>query len=226
MNRRQQHGFTITELLVAAAIGLLVIASVTTFYVATTRTGTESLKIAKLNQYLRATMDLMVSDIRRAGYWAAPSSQYRNSSGYIPNPFMQGNNNIATGNVSGESADSCITFTYDANGNGSVQTSGSPLERFGFRLNSKRLEMRQSGTAASFTCDNGTWFNMIEDIEIAELEFVLTPTAIINPYGALSTNDISVREVKITVKGNLKTDATIVRELSETVRIRNDKFGT
>ncbi len=227
MSTFRSRGFTLTELMVSVAIGLIVIAGVTTFYLSTTRTGTESLKIARLNQYLRATMDLMVSDIRRAGYWAAPSSQYRNSSGYVTNPFTLNGNDIAKGNKSGESAQSCITFTYDASKDGAIQTTGSPLERFGFRLNNKRLEMRQSGDENPFTCDNGTWFNMIDDIEISKLEFDLqTPSPISDPYGSLSPKDVYVRTVMITVTGNLKTDPNIVRTLSETVRIRNDKFGT
>ncbi|KAF0190782.1 MAG: hypothetical protein FD165_2451 [Gammaproteobacteria bacterium] len=227
MNRLRSQGFTLTELLVAVAIGLIVFAGVITFYVSTARTGTESLKIAKLNQYLRTTMDLMVSDIRRAGFWAAPSNQYRsNASGFLTNASIQPGNDIATGNRAGEPANSCITYTYDTNKNGTIGTGGSPLERFGFRLNSKKLEMRQSGTNSPFTCNNGTWNSMIDDIEVSSLVFTLNTSAYSNPYGELSTKDVRIRTVTITVTGNLKTDPAIARTLSETVRVRNDKFGT
>lgn len=226
MNQRRLDGFTLTELMVSVAIGLVVLAGIMTFYLSTARTGTEALKIARLNQYLRAAMDLMVSDIRRAGYWAGSGGQYRNSGGYITNPFASGNNDVATGNKSGEAAQSCIRFTYDANKDGAVQTSGSPLERFGFRLNANKLEMRQSGSESEVTCDNGIWFNMIDEVEISALEFKLEPASpISNPYGAVSPNDVFVRTVKITVTGKLKSDANIARTVGQTVRIRNDKFG-
>lgn len=227
MNVRRSRGFTLTELMIAAAIGLIVVAAVTTFYLSTTRTGTESLKVARLNQYLRAAMDLMVSDIRRAGYWAAPGNQYRNSSGYIANPFTQGSNNVASGNRSGEPANSCITFAYDASKDGTVQTGGSPLERFGFRRRDNMIEMRQSG-GDPFNCDNGTWHDMLDDaeIEISDLTFAINVSPNSDPFGELSAADMRIRTVAITISGRLKSDASVSRTLRETVRIRNDKFGT
>jgi len=67
MNRIKQSGITIIELMISITIGLILIASVSTVYVAHAVNSLKTLQMSKLNQELSQLMSLMVKDIRRAG---------------------------------------------------------------------------------------------------------------------------------------------------------------
>ena len=69
----KQKGYTLVELMVAMALGLVVVAGVSAAYLGTLRTNADSLKMMRLNEELRAIMTLMVRDIRRAGQWGVAS---------------------------------------------------------------------------------------------------------------------------------------------------------
>lgn len=67
---RKSAGFSLVELMIAMAVGLLILAGVFSLFGSTVQTQTRTLAMASLNQELRVAMDLMSRDIRRAGYWA------------------------------------------------------------------------------------------------------------------------------------------------------------
>jgi len=209
--------------MVAIAIGLVVLASVTTMFVQNVKAGGDTLKMARLNQELQAVMSMMTRDIRRAGYWGNASSAI-GSSTPNPNPFALD----ATGNYIGEAANSCITFSYDMDGDGNLDVgSGAsptddPDERLGFRLNSGALEARQSG----FDCTAGGWQDITDSVttEITGLTFALdTKSVDIDGLGA-GTSLIIVREVTITLSGRLRKDTGVSRTLQDKVRVHNDLY--
>ena len=63
--------------MIGSAVGLVVIAATVATYIAIARSGSEILASAKLNAELRAAMDMMIRDIRRAGSWTATLSVAR-----------------------------------------------------------------------------------------------------------------------------------------------------
>jgi len=64
--QRTMRGFTLVELMVALALGLLVVSAVVAFVVALVRANGEIVSSARLDQELRATMALIAADLRRA----------------------------------------------------------------------------------------------------------------------------------------------------------------
>lgn len=60
------RGFTLVELLVALALGLLVIAAALGFFLQLLRAGSETVLATRLQQELRTTMALVVAEVRRA----------------------------------------------------------------------------------------------------------------------------------------------------------------
>jgi prepilin-type N-terminal cleavage/methylation domain-containing protein len=60
------RGFTLVELLVALALGLVVIAAALGFFLQLVRAGSETVLSMRLQQELRTTMALVVSEVRRA----------------------------------------------------------------------------------------------------------------------------------------------------------------
>ncbi|HET6602740.1 MAG TPA: prepilin-type N-terminal cleavage/methylation domain-containing protein, partial [Xanthomonadaceae bacterium] len=67
-SRQRQGGFSIVEAMVALVAGLIVIGAVLAFTVATVQSNTENVQATRLAQELRALMNLVARDVRRAGY--------------------------------------------------------------------------------------------------------------------------------------------------------------
>ncbi len=233
---RRGSGFSLVELMISITVGLVVLAGVTTMFVQNVKAGGDTLKMARLNQELQATMSLMTRDIRRAGYWGNASSSI--GTGPNANPFTLD----APGNYGVEAAGSCITFSYDRDGDGNIDVgsgSASPAnnadERFGFRLRSGEgvVETRQSGAA----CTAGGWEDLTDTVntEITGLTFTPTtksvdldgPATPSSPEVCVTgcgTSTINVREVTITLSGRLRKDAGVSRVLQDKVRVHNDLY--
>lgn len=157
LNRRQL-GYTLLEIMLSTAIASIAMAGIMTFFVNTVHSNSTELKTIHLSQELRALMDVMVRDIRRAGYW-------RHANGIQSNMYATGENIIA---VTGKT---CITYSYDnyltrksiAN---RVQASDSA----GFRLSNGTIKVRKR----SASCTSRTNWESLSDIStirITKLEF-------------------------------------------------------
>lgn len=72
--KRRSAGFTLVELLVSVALGLVVITGMISMYVNVSRTNTEMAKTNGLIENGRFAIDLLAEDITHAGYWG----------GYVP----------------------------------------------------------------------------------------------------------------------------------------------
>lgn len=73
-HKRRSAGFTLVELLVSVALGLVVITGMISMYVNVSRTNTEMAKTNGLIENGRFAIDLLAEDIAHAGYWG----------GYVP----------------------------------------------------------------------------------------------------------------------------------------------
>lgn len=165
---RRQAGFSLVELMVGIVIGLIIVAAAASVYITAVRGGSDTLRSAKLNMELRGAMDLMVSEIRRAGYTPL-TTNLTNS------PFMLANTNLTLVGTD------CLLFAYDSNGNSTTDTA----DFFGFRRNTSdaSISMRQgadtgSTPSTSDGCSIGTdsWERITDpnSVEIDNLSFAIT----------------------------------------------------
>lgn len=63
-----EQGFTLVEILIAMALGLIIIGGAFSYFLSTLTTSKAMLSQSKLQQEVRASADLMQRDIRRAGH--------------------------------------------------------------------------------------------------------------------------------------------------------------
>ena len=116
-----EQGFTVAELLVGMAVGLLVLLAVTSVYITVLRGSSGTLDATRLNQEMSAIMNIMVNDIRRAGYWQGAANAFNTP--HI-NPFNGVETASAVGNITairvhsngGDPAAALVDVTYDADG--------------------------------------------------------------------------------------------------------------
>ena len=203
-------------MMISSTIGLIAMTGVISMFATSVKSNGDNLKRVRLNQELRAIMDVMVRDTRRAGYW-------RDADGVMPNPF-------STLNVSNDG--SCITYSYDFTETYDF-AAPSPLDdadNFGFRLLDDGVKYRKNST----TCGSTTDWELISDpnaITITGLNFTLNTTCS-NLTSEINTDCMANNPapgdilsymyiLDITLAGELSSDNTVTYSLTDSVSIRN-----
>lgn len=215
-SRNKTQGFTFTELLVALTLNVMLSLAIITVFLSNMSHYRKSLNINRLYQQLQMAMTLMSNDIRRAGYWSNASGDIGTNQNN--NPFM-----AAGMDISVNAAHNCILFSYDHDNNGSAPSISINYddERYGYRLTNQTLQIRPPGS--SFSCSSNDWENVTDPnvIQITNLTFTLNTSTVTTGPGA---QGIAMRSVDITLTGQLTSDNTITRTITQHIRLRNDKF--
>lgn len=251
MNRNR--GMTLIEIMIALLLGLMVIGGVMTIYISSIRGSTDIANSARLNYDLDSVMQLMVNDIRRAGYWgdAVSGSNAKNNPPTCDtgNPFTCGDADIVISKKTGEADDSCILYTYDFDDGDSTTTPEEPdgnvnlNEYFGFRLNGNGVDMRYSvDDVTNISCDDGNWENIVdtETVSINSLSFSLanskcknnttsaTPDTTSCAATTMTINSgdtvIETRQIDITLTGQVRGEDVVNKSLTDIVKVRNDRI--
>jgi prepilin peptidase dependent protein B len=215
MARCRERGLSLVELMVGAAIGLIVVAAagsvVAAHQVAARRVQLE----ARLMQDLRGAAELVGRDLRRAGHWAAAASGVRRGDEAVAvNPHAE----IAP--ASAAAAVVALSFSTGAGDAPGVDDS----ERFGFRLRNGAIEIQLGARNWQALSDPGTVvvtsFNVVPRVDEADLA-----TFCAKPCAAGSTTcppRQQIRSYAISVSGRSALDPLVSRELRSAVRVRND----
>jgi prepilin peptidase dependent protein B len=144
---------------------------------------------------------------------------------------------------------SCILFAYDINQDGNVDDDS---DVFGFRLNNGAVEMRQNvngGNRDSCATADGVWTPITDSriINITTLKFAFDKSECINTREPNDTDEdgdgdnanagemncynlaptagdvtVELRQIDITLAGELVSDTGVNLSLSKSVRVRND----
>lgn len=219
MNKRfsKTSGFTITELLTALLVNVIVFAGLITIFLSNVNHYRVSINTNRLNQQLQTVVMMMSNEIRRAGYWSNAQSDLGSTTNNNPYMVSATDMTITGGN--------CILFTYDSNSNGSLPSisSSSDDERYGFRLSGQVLQARPYGASYDCAAASSEWENMTDSniIQITSLSFTLTTKSITTGPG---NKGIVQRAVDISITGRLTSDNAITKTVTKHVRLMNDKF--
>ncbi|MEA3638503.1 MAG: hypothetical protein VBE63_01000 [Lamprobacter sp.] len=139
--RENDAGSSLVELMIGITIGMMIIASTLTIYATTGYGASATLGSAKLNVELRGAMDVMVEDIRRAGFGRDGATL----------TFMSSNSDIAVYDSDADNVNDCVVYSY--------QPPSGVVTTFGFRIVENVVRMRNSsanltGTVADCTTAN------------------------------------------------------------------------
>ena len=212
--RYRSRGLSLIELMVALTIGLAVLGGVLAMMMNGMRANAESMKAIRLNQEMRAAMDLMVRDVRRAGYRKGYSSTI-------------GAGQTVENTVRILDSGGRIEFQYDGDDDGVLN---STSESFGFKLEAGALKYTRNALAATpdwqpLTDPNVTTITALSFCYWPSLSTqCLTQVPSDAKVTLTGTTQVSVYAVRITMSAQLKNDAATLRRLTETIRVRNDRF--
>lgn len=105
---KPSRGFSLIELMVALVAGLIVSYAVLAFTMSSMKSNAEYVQSTKLTQGLRNTLDLVVRDLRRAGYDEVAVSRLAGGGDSPFGPVLIDNSDATNG--------SCIIYAYDRPG--------------------------------------------------------------------------------------------------------------
>jgi type IV pilus assembly protein PilW len=213
---RRCRGFSLVELMVGMAIGLVVVLGAMSMVVQI-QTGSWNLQVeTRLNQDLRAAADVIARDLRRGGYWgdAIRGTQTVGGTSTTPqNPYAAVSGSTSAGLAYGFSRDAVENNVLDAG------------EQFGFRLSSGMLQMQTS---------NGVWQDLTDSKNLTITAFNITPSDTALPLGHLCAKGCApgtpncpttrVRSYLIGLTGQSVRDSSVVRNMNISVRVRNDQL--
>jgi len=215
MARTRARGVSIVELLVATAIGLVVVAAagsvVASQQAASRRVQTE----ARLMQDLRSTAELVGRDLRRAGHWWAAASGVRQGD----DPGLA-NPHAAIAPTAATASAVALSFSTAPGDPSAVDDS----ERFGFRLRGGVVEIQLGARNWQALSDPGT---------VVVTAFTVTPRIDETGLGAFCERACApgnaacpprqqVRSFQVALAGRSAIDAQVTRSFRSAVRVRND----
>src|SRR5512135_646265 len=189
--------------MIGIAVGMVVVAGALTLFVFNLGNSRRLMTEVRLNQDLRAAVDVVARDLRRAGYWGNA---------------IAGTQAIGTGSATAQNPYSAMSFaTTDSVGykysRDLVEDNAvdSP-EQFGFRLQSGVLQMQTA---------SGNWQDLTDAKLVTITAFTLNPTqttlwlgnlcAPVCAIGNASCPTTTVRRVAITLTGQSTTDPAMIR---------------
>jgi len=213
---RSQRGLSIVELLVGVVIALFIAAAGGTLLASHLRENRALLLEARLMQDLRTAADLVLRDLRRAGYWGAAIDGVwvAGASSVAANPYA------AVAPTAAASDATSFRYSRDATENNVVDSN----EQFGFRLRNGAIEI-QLGT--------GNWQALTDAGTLTITQFTVTPNLQAVSLDALCATPCpaaaatcppqqQVRSLALEITGRLVADATVTRSVRGAVRLRND----
>ena len=150
---RMQNGFTLIELMIGMAVGLIVLSGALFLYLKIYTVSQSTLASTQLNRELGILVDTMSGEIRRHGYFANSGA----------NPYQA--SSTAGISISG----SCILYGYDVNADG-VQNDN---EFRGFKLDLQKLWFARTATAACASTTGWEEFSSTNSVLVESLLFNL-----------------------------------------------------
>jgi type IV pilus assembly protein PilW len=204
----RQKGMTLIEMMIALVLSLIVTGIVITMFSVSIGGHAQVIKTIRLNQDMRIAMDMMIRDIRRAGYWNSTS-----------NPASNAHATAISGSIPVGVFGNCVILSYDLDEDGS----SSAEEYFAYRLNGSDLEHYQTdgALAANADCTSppaNQWYDLTDEetVQINSLTFETYPVTAASFAAAVN------RTITITLDGSSKLDSNIRTVLTDEVRVRNE----
>lgn len=226
MNKQRQRGFSLVEMMVGLTVGMIVTAGAVVMATQQLADHRRLVLETQVQQDLRAAADLLLRDMRRAGFWVLPENGVW-SEGL---PLQRS----AYGAVEAMAGNDGLTYDYSRADNRTARLPSFPednavdpnREQFGFRLRNGTLQFLLGGRWQPLTDPgtlNITGFNIqVNTQDIPLDEFCPKPC----PAGAVCDPFIQqVRHVNVRLVGEAVHDANVVRSVTLSTRVRNDAIS-
>lgn len=214
---KNQRGFGLIEMLVSMALSLLAVSVMVILMASTLGTGTATIQMSRLSQELRASMQLMSRDLRRANFHSSFYNCYANID-------CRSDLGIAAyvDTIHINAAENCFWYWLDRNGDGDLSNDAVGGFRYSTIGGVGVIQMRTSGNSAA-NCDDSDGWELITDPNTVEITSFLVSnsasyTETLSAYGDVQV----VEKIRLRINGQMATNPSVQREIQDLVLIRND----
>ncbi len=214
---KNQRGFGLIEMLISMALSLLAVSVMVILMASTLGTGSATIQMSRLSQELRASMQLMSRDLRRANFHSSFYNCYANVD-------CRSDLGIATyvDTININAAENCFWYWLDRDGDGDLSNDAVGGFRYGTIGGVGVIQMRTTGNSAA-NCDDSDGWELITDPNTVEItSFVVSNsdsyTETLSAYGDVQV----VEKIRLTINGQMATNPSVQREIQDLVLIRND----
>lgn len=220
VNIKRQCGFSLMEALVAMSISLVVTAAMVALMANSLSNTARIVNMTKLSDDLRATMQMLTRDVRRASYNADAMFCYGNDDCFTDGSL------ILPGDLTINGNNDCFTFLLDRDHDGD----STENQAGGFRRVTQgsvgALEMWTGGNDPDCAAGNeDAWVRVTNpdsmDITAFNVDTGMSYTQEIYNDGTKIISQ-KVRKLRFLIDGRLVTDNTITRRMEDVISVRND----
>jgi len=214
---KNQLGIGLIEMMIAMALSLMAVGIMVVLMASTLGTGTATIQMSRLSQQLRASMQLMSRDLRRANFHSGFLSCFanvdcRNDLGITT--FVDTIHINAAGN--------CFWYWLDRNGDADMSNDAVGGFRYSTIGDVGVLQMRTTGNAAA-NCDDGDGWELITDPNTVDIASFNISNAESYTETLSATGGVQVVEkIRLTINGQMTNDPGVQREIQDLVLVRND----
>jgi len=201
----KQYGNSLVELMISMSLGLASITAMASLVGQGIALNSSLLAKSRLDEEMNAVLAVVSHDIKRAGYYALTSEIVKNPI-IISNPF---DDSLNISSYTDEPVNSCISFAYDRNKNGLLDTTPNN-EMYGFRLRDQAIEIRLNGAA----CDKSGWHDLTDPnvVQVTAFNFTVEKNTV---------QQVIQTRVAIGLQARLKNHPDISRSIHTSVLVEN-----
>ena len=213
---KSQRGFGLIEMLVSMALSLLAVSVMVILMASTLGTGTATIQMSRLSQELRASMQLMSRDLRRANFHSSFYSCYANVN-------CRSDLSIATyvDTIHINETGNCFWYWLDRDGDGDLSNDAVGGFRYSTISGIGVIQMRTTGNSAA-NCDGDDGWELITDPNTVEITDFLVSRSSYSEILSASEAVQVVEKIRLTINGQMATNSSVQREIQDLVLIRNE----
>jgi type IV pilus assembly protein PilW len=205
------------EMMVSTVLSLLAVTTMVVLMANTLGSGATTIQMSRLSQELRASMQLMSRDLRRANF----HSSFLNC---FANVDCRDDLNISAfvDTIQINADGNCFWYWLDRDGDADL--SNDPVG--GFRFSTIEgvgaIQMRTTGNSAA-NCDDATGWELITDPNTVEITSFNISNADSYTETLSAAGDLQVVEkIRLNIRGRMTGNPSIQKEIQDLILIRND----
>ena len=214
---KKQQGFGLIEMLISTALSLLAVAVMVILMSSTLGTGAATIQMSRLTQELRASIQLMSRDLRRANYHSGFLSCFANVN-------CRTDLDIAAyvDTIHINAAGNCFWYWLDRDSDANLTNDAVG----GFRLSTINgvgaLQMRIEGNSAA-NCNDDTGWELITDPDTIDIASFTVSNSESYTETLSAGGDLQIVEkIRLSIVGRMASNPTVNRQIQDLILIRND----
>ena len=212
-----QRGIGLVEMLISMALSLLAVTVMVVLMANTLGTGSATIQMSRLSQELRASIQLMSRDLRRANYHSGFVNCFANFD-------CRDDLGIAAyvNTININAAGTCFWYWLDRDGDADLSNDAVGGFRYSTIEGIGVLQMRIAGNSAA-NCEDDAGWELITDPDTVDITSFNISNSDSYTDSLSSAGDVQIVEkIRLYINGRMASNPAVNREIQDLILVRND----